>query len=104
MSEETRIRILITDDHAVVRDGLSSFLMAYDDLDLIGQAKNGEQAIQLCDQLKPDVVLMDLVMPGIDGASATRQIKEKNPHIQIIALTSYKERDLVQSALQAGAD
>lgn len=103
MNEETKIRILITDDHAVVRDGLSSFLMAYDDLDLIGQAKNGEQAVQLCDQLKPDVVLMDLVMPGMDGASASRKIKEKNPDIQIIALTSYKERDLVQSALQAGA-
>lgn len=103
MNEETKIRILITDDHAVVRDGLSSFLMAYDDLDLIGQAKNGEQAVQYCEQLKPDVVLMDLVMPGMDGASATRQIKEKNPEIQIIALTSYKERDLVQSALQAGA-
>ena len=103
MNENAKIRILITDDHAVVRDGLSSFLMAYDDLELIGQAKNGEQAVQLCDQLKPDVVLMDLVMPGMDGATASRQIKAKHPEIQIIALTSYKERDLVQSALQAGA-
>ncbi len=103
MNKNAKIRILITDDHAVVRDGLSSFLMAYDDLELIGQAKNGEQAVQLCDQLKPDVVLMDLVMPGMDGATASRQIKAKHPEIQIIALTSYKERDLVQSALQAGA-
>lgn len=103
MAEPEKIKILITDDHAVVRNGLSSFLMAYDDLDLLGEAKNGEQAVKLCEQLSPDVVLMDLVMPGMDGATATKLIKEKNPAIQILALTSYKERNLVQSALQAGA-
>lgn len=103
MSDLKKIKILITDDHAVVRNGLSSFLMAYDDLDLLGEAKNGEQAVKLCEQLSPDVVLMDLVMPGMDGATATKLIKEKNPAIQILALTSYKERNLVQSALQAGA-
>jgi NarL family two-component system response regulator LiaR len=103
MTEPEKIKILITDDHAVVRNGLSSFLMAFDDFDLLGEAKNGEQAVKLCEQLNPDVVLMDLVMPGMDGATATQLIKEKNPAIQILALTSYKERDLVQSALQAGA-
>jgi NarL family two-component system response regulator LiaR len=103
MAGPEKIKILITDDHAVVRNGLSSFLMAYDDLDLLGEAKNGEQAVKLCEQLSPDVVLMDLVMPGMDGATATKLIKEKHPAIQILALTSYKERNLVQSALQAGA-
>ena len=103
MTEPEKIKILITDDHAVVRNGLSSFLMAFDDLELLGEAKNGEQAVKLCEQLKPDVVLMDLVMPGMDGATATRLIKEKNQDIQILALTSYKERGLVQSVLQAGA-
>jgi len=99
----TPIRVLITDDHAVVRNGLSSFLSAYDDFILLGEAKNGEQAVRLCEQLHPDVVLMDLVMPGMDGATATRVIKQKYPQIQVIALTSFKEREQVQAALQAGA-
>lgn len=103
MTEAKKIRVLITDDHTVVRNGLGSFLMAYDDLDLIGEAKNGEQAVHLCDQLLPDVILMDLVMPGMDGATATKLIKEKHPSIQILALTSYKEKVQVQSVLQAGA-
>ncbi|MDO9086080.1 MAG: response regulator transcription factor [Anaerolineaceae bacterium] len=103
MEESKTIKVLITDDHTVVRNGLSSFLMVYDDFDLVGEARNGEQAIQLCDELNPDVVLMDLVMPGMDGATTTRRIKEKHPKIQILALTSYKEREQVQSALQAGA-
>ena len=103
MTQLKSIKVLITDDHTVVRNGLSSFLMVYEDFELVGEAKNGKQAIQLCDQLLPDVVLMDLVMPGVDGATATRRIKEKHPTIQILALTSYKEREQVQSALQAGA-
>jgi len=103
MTEAKKIKVLITDDHTVVRNGLGSFLMAYDDLDLIGEAKNGEQAVHLCDQVLPDVILMDLVMPGMDGATATKLIKEKHPSIQILALTSYKEKEQVQSALQAGA-
>lgn len=103
MDNQSKIRILIADDHAVVRDGLRSFLMVYDDLEMIGEAKNGEQAIRLCEQMNPDVVLMDLVMPIMDGATASKKIKELNPSIQIIALTSYKERDQVQSVLQAGA-
>ncbi len=77
--------------------------MAFDDFELVGEAKNGEQAVRLCDQFLPDVVLMDLVMPGMDGASATRLIREKHPNIQIIALTSFKEREQVQAVIQAGA-
>ncbi|MBE0687025.1 MAG: response regulator transcription factor [Anaerolineaceae bacterium] len=103
MTEAKKIRVLITDDHTVVRDGLGSFLMAYEDLELVGQAKNGEQAVYLCDQVLPDVILMDLVMPGMDGATATKLIKDKHPSIQILALTSYKEKEQVQSVLQAGA-
>lgn len=103
MSDQNPIRVMLVDDHAVVRSGLSAFLLAYDDLTLVGEAASGEQAVRLCDQMNPDVVLMDLVMPGMDGAAATHAIREKCPAIQVIALTSYKEQDLVQGALQAGA-
>ena len=103
MNTEKMIRVLITDDHAVVRNGLSSFLMAFDDLELVGEAKNGEQAVSLCDKHHPDVVLMDLVMPTMDGATAIELIKQNHPEIQVLALTSYKEHKLVQAALKAGA-
>ena len=103
MTEQKRIRVLITDDHAVVRNGLSSFINAFDDFELVGEAKNGEQSVRLCNQLIPDVVLMDLVMPGMDGAAAARLIRERHPRTQVIALTSFKEREQVQAAIQAGA-
>lgn len=103
MTELKLIRVLLVDDHAVVRSGLATFLMTCDDMELVGEASSGEQALSLCPQVKPDVVLMDLVMPGMDGATATREIREKCPDIQVIALTSFKEQDLVQGALQAGA-
>jgi two-component system, NarL family, response regulator LiaR len=103
MSEENRIRVMIVDDHAVVRSGLGAFLMVFDDLELVGEANGGEQAVRLCEKFKPDVVLMDLVMPGMDGAAATKAVRERCPHIQVIALTSFREQELVQSALQAGA-
>jgi NarL family two-component system response regulator LiaR len=94
---------MIVDDHAVVRSGLSAFLMVFDDLDFVGEAASGEEAIRLCKNLRPDVVLMDMVMPGIDGAEATRSIREICPNTQVIALTSFREQELVQGALQAGA-
>jgi len=97
------IRVMLVDDHAVVRSGLATFLMTCDDMELVGEASSGEQALNMCQQANPDVVLMDLVMPGMDGATATRKIREKCPDIQVIALTSFKEQDLVQGALQAGA-
>ncbi len=97
------IRVLVVDDHPMVRSGLSALLAAYDDLELIGEAADGNEAVRLCTQLAPDVVLMDLVMPGMDGATATRLIRAQNADIQVIALTSFKEEDLVQSALRAGA-
>lgn len=103
MSEKEKIQVLIVDDHRVVRSGLSGFIAAYDDLELVGEAPDGEAAVTMCDSLQPDVVLMDLIMPRMDGAEATAKIREKHPDIQVIALTSFKEEDLVQRALQAGA-
>ena len=98
-----RIRVIIVDDHAVVRGGLRLFLLAFEDLELVGEAGNGEQALRLCEQAQPDVILMDLVMPGMNGVQATRKIREGYPQIQVIALTSFDEEDLVQRALEAGA-
>lgn len=103
MTPTQLIRVLVVDDHAVVRGGLKYFLLAFDDMELAGEAENGEKAVQLCDTLQPDVVLMDMMMPGIDGAEATQRIRQKNPHIQVVALTSFQEDDLVQRALKAGA-
>ena len=103
MTESNPIRVMLVDDHAVVRSGLGAFLLAYDDLELVGEAASGEEAVRKCEQAQPDVVLMDLVMPGMDGAAATHAIRERCPQIQVIALTSFKEEELVQGALQAGA-
>ena len=103
MSKSELIRVLLVDDHAVVRSGLGAFLMAFEDLELVGEARNGEEAVRVCEDLKPDVVLMDLVMPGMNGAEATSIIREQYPETQVIALTSYKEEELVQGVLKAGA-
>lgn len=103
MSEIKPIRVMIVDDHAVVRSGLGAFLTAFDDLELVGEASSGEQAIRICERVRPDVILMDLVMPGMDGAATTKAIREKCAEIQVIALTSFRETELVQGALQAGA-
>lgn len=103
MQPREPIRVMIVDDHNVVRSGLSAFLMAFDDLQLVGEASNGAEALRLCEKFHPDVVLMDLVMPIMDGAAATKAIRERFPDIQILALTSFKEQDLVQGALEAGA-
>jgi NarL family two-component system response regulator LiaR len=103
MSGRQQIRVMIVDDHAVVRSGLAAFLMAYDDLELVAEAGNGTEAIRLCEKTRPDVVLMDLLMPEMDGVEATRTIRQAHPEIQVIALTSFQEDDLVHRALQAGA-
>ena len=103
MAESKKIRVMLVDDHAVVRSGLGAFLMVYPDLDLVGEAESGEEAVARAALLQPDVILMDLVMPGMDGVTATRSIRQKYPDIQIVALTSYKEENMIQGALQAGA-
>jgi NarL family two-component system response regulator LiaR len=94
---------MLVDDHMVVRSGLSTVLAVYDDLQLVGEAGDGEEAIRLCERLQPDIVLMDLVMPKMDGVTATRTIKERCPRVQVIALTSFKEKEYVEGALKAGA-
>ena len=98
-----KIRIMLVDDHAVVRSGLGAFLSVNPDLELVGEAENGEQAVVRANILKPDVILMDLMMPVMDGVAATQAIKKQNPQIQIVALTSFQEDELVQNALKAGA-
>ncbi len=103
MSHEPAIRVMIVDDHALVRSGLEAFLMVQKDLKLVAQARNGQQALTLCAETQPDVVLMDLVMPGMSGIETIGRIKRQFPHVQCIALTSYKDEELVQNALQAGA-
>jgi len=103
MTDTSEIRVMIVDDHRVVRSGLKTLLLTFDDLKVVAEATGGEEAVRLCAEVKPDVVLMDLVMPGMDGVAATRKIHEQCPQTQVIALTSFKDRELVQGALRAGA-
>jgi NarL family two-component system response regulator LiaR len=103
MDKSSPIRVLIVDDHDMVRTGLQVFLEAFDDLQLVGEASSGVEAVRLCRSTRPHVVLMDLVMPEMDGVTATRIIRRENPNVQIIALTSFDDQNLVQGALQAGA-
>ena len=103
MSDQKPIRVMIVDDHPMVRDGLKVFLSVAADMKFVGEAESGEQALLLCDQIQPDVVLMDMVLPGIDGAEATRAIRNKTTQVQVIALTSFENDDLVHRAVQAGA-
>jgi NarL family two-component system response regulator LiaR len=94
---------MLVDDHTMVRRGLATFLKVFDDLELAGEAESGETAIRLCAEVVPDVILMDMAMPDMDGAAATRAIRQRFPNVQVIALTSFKEGDLVKQALSAGA-
>lgn len=103
MIQNSPIKVLLVDDHMVVRSGLSTVLAVFDDMQLVGEAGDGEEALRLCERLKPNVVLMDLVMPKMDGVAATQAIKERWPQIQVIALTSFKEKEYVEGALKAGA-
>jgi two-component system, NarL family, response regulator LiaR len=103
MNNFQTIQVLLVDDHNVVRSGLATFLRAYDDLELVGEAKNGLEAVNLCHEKKPDVILMDLMMPEMDGIAATRAILKDYPEIKIIAMTSFEDEELVQGVLAAGA-
>ena len=103
MTSSQPIRVMLVDDHTMVRRGLATFLEVYDDLELAGEAANGNEAIELCALLLPDVVLMDLAMPDVDGVTATRAIRQRFPKVQVLALTSFKEAERIQNALQAGA-
>jgi len=96
------IRVLLVDDHDILRSGLAVFLETFEDLQLVGEAASGLEAVELCTRLHPDVVLMDLVMPDMDGVAATRIIRKRFPGIQVIALTSFEEESLVKAAEEAG--
>lgn len=103
MAESTPIRVMIVDDHPVVRNGLRFSLPAYEDIQVVGEAGSGEEALDLCLQLRPDVVLMDLVMPGSNGVEATQVLRAACPQTQVLVLTGFQEGQFVQGALQAGA-
>jgi NarL family two-component system response regulator LiaR len=97
------IRVLLEDDQLVVRRGLATLLLAFDDMLLVGEAENGAEAVALCATTQPDVILMDLLMPEMDGVAATHAIHERYPAIQVLAMTSFNEYDMVQRGLAAGA-
>jgi NarL family two-component system response regulator LiaR len=103
VSTPPKIRVLLVDDHTMVRKGLSLFLRAFDDLEMAGEADGGAAAIRLCGEILPDVVLMDMFMPDMDGVTATQAICQQYPQVRVIALTSFKEGELVRNALEAGA-
>jgi NarL family two-component system response regulator LiaR len=103
MTQGSSIRVMIVDDHDMVRKGLAAFLKVKSDLELVGEARSAEEALQVCEQSQPDVILMDLVMPEMGGAEVTRAIREQCPHVQVIALTSFQDKELVREALEAGA-
>jgi NarL family two-component system response regulator LiaR len=103
MTKSEKIRLVIVDDHKVVRNGLKIFLSLFEDIEVVGEAQNGQQALEQCLQHEPDVVLMDLVMPVMDGPTAIQHIREQLPSIEFIALTSFEEDALVHRAITNGA-
>lgn len=103
MSKARPIRVLLVDDHAMVRRGLETFLATFEDLEVVGEAADGADAVAQCAQLTPDVVLMDLLLPVVDGIEATRQIRRRFPQTQVVALTCFHDETWVQEALAAGA-
>ncbi len=103
MAKKDIIDVMIVDDHPLFRHGLRTVLEAYDDMHLIGEAENGKEALEMCEKNQPDVILMDILMPVLDGAKTTSRLLKKWPEIKIIALTSFKNKDLIENVLKAGA-
>jgi NarL family two-component system response regulator LiaR len=103
MDKPERIRVITVDDHQILRGGLRFLLLAFEDIELVGEARSGPGAVRLCDQVHPDVVLMDMRMPDMDGATTTQAIKKQHPNIQVLILSSFSDSDSVRRAMQAGA-
>src|SRR4051794_11623478 len=103
MNGQPRINVMIVEDHPVTRAGLALFLEAYPDLRMVNQAASGEEAVEFCEQIQPDVILMDMKLAGMDGVATTAAIKHRHPHVQVIALSSFQDKDVVERAVQAGA-
>ncbi len=103
MNKTDPIRVIAVDDHQVVRGGIKYALLDFDDIELVGEARSGEDALRLCEQVRPDVVLMDLMMPGMDGVETTQAICKRCPQVRILVLTSFHDSELVPRAMQAGA-
>jgi len=102
-TQSDSIKVLIVDDHPLVRKGLQAILLSLDDMEVVGQAADGEEAVRECARTMPDVVLMDLVMPVMDGATATAAIRRRCPDTQVLALTSFTDEETIEGALRAGA-
>ena len=97
------IKVLIVDDHPLVRQGIKTLLDVYDDIEVIGEAENGQEALEMCKKKKPDIVLMDLIMPGVNGIEATKEILKNWPYIKVVTLTSFVDKKLIEDSLKAGA-
>lgn len=103
MTQPTSIRVMTVDDHQIFRSGIKFSLVAIDDIELAGEAHSGEEALERCGDLQPDVILMDMQMAGQDGIAATKTIKEKYPQVQVLMLTTFHDKTLVTQAIKAGA-